>query len=153
MKPERGNPNRSAVAVVGRVRHGLEIKTREDPRENPHTVIGLRDVFRPIPQAAISYQKVITSTRQMQRMDTGNPAGREFSCNCIEGSVPALSVDPHTSCREPVDGIKRKTLCLSIHRVAVTSGAPPLTAAFRQNSGPPNCRVRRPVVASTTIYT
>ncbi len=115
MKPERGNPNRSAVAVVGRVRHVLEIKTRENPREHPHTVIGLRDVFRPLPQTAISYQKVITSTRQIKRMDTGNPAGREFSfCNCIEGSVPALSVDRHTSCREPVDGSKRKTLCLSI---------------------------------------
>ena len=84
------------------------------PHEHPHAVIGLRDAFRPIPQADISYQKVITSTRQIQRMDTENPAGREFSCNCIEGSVPALSVDRHTSCREPVDGSKRKTLCLSI---------------------------------------
>jgi hypothetical protein len=63
--PGGGNPNRSAVLVVGWIRNMLEIETCKNSRQQAHPVIGLRNVLGSILQAAVSDQKIITSARQI----------------------------------------------------------------------------------------
>ena len=67
----------------------LEVEGGEEPGEEARAIVRFPNILRRVLQSSIANEKVRSSACEVQRVDAGKAADREFSRDGVEGPMPA----------------------------------------------------------------
>src|SRR5438874_5562807 len=114
MQPQGRNPHWPAILIERRVGDPLQIECREESWKQSHVVVALENILRAVLQFSVSNQEVQSAARQIYRVYTGEPAGRERGRRRVIGPPPPRARNRYSTLSQTINRRECEALCLPI---------------------------------------
>src|ERR1700733_7133866 len=114
VQPHALDPYRPTIVVEREICVVLQVERRKKAREHPRPIVTLPHIFRSVVQPPVSNQEVQAPARQIDGMNTGNPAGGERGGHRVVFPLPPRSFHRDPAAGQPVDGREGEVLGLAV---------------------------------------